>query len=81
MRTKHFRDGELRKLLERAGFDEVVAVRRAWLGLGLGLGFLRVKITSLWCAARTWIDVHVRRCMARGYPDPDSHPDPHPDPY
>ena len=32
MRTKHFRDGELRKLLERAGFDEVVAVRRVEYG-------------------------------------------------
>ena len=45
-----------------------------WLGLELGV---RVRVTSLRCAARTWMDVHVRICMARDYPDPEPNPNPY----
>ena len=61
-------------LLERAGFDEVVAVRRAWLGLGLGLGFLRLfRPDRLAGAAKP-------KPKLKPKPNPKPKPKPNPDP-
>ena len=56
VRTKHFRNAELRKLLERAGFDEVVAVRRAHMGTWT---WVDVHVPCVWMHAHVHAHVHV----------------------